>query len=85
MHRKNTHFLTAKCRLVEWFIKETARDTWWHPTVLQVVFAQHSNFRDFWVAPRVLCVPSAGDLHDKAEHSHMYAVDQGLPRFIDCE
>ena len=53
MHRKNTHVLTAKLRLAEWFIKGTARDTLRHTIVLQAVFAQHSYFGDFCVAPRI--------------------------------
>jgi len=52
MHRKNTHFLTAERRLVEWFIKGTASDTQQHTTVQQAVFARQPNFGKFWVAPR---------------------------------
>jgi uncharacterized membrane protein len=50
MHRKNTHVVTAERRLAEWFIKCTARDTCRHTTVLEAVYARHSNFWDFWVA-----------------------------------
>jgi len=41
---------TEHC-LTEWFTMGTAHDKQQRTTVLQAVFAQHSNFRDFGVAP----------------------------------
>jgi len=52
MQRKNTppHTRMPLGRVVQ---KGTARETYGHTTVLQVVSARHSNFGKFWVAPRI--------------------------------
>jgi hypothetical protein len=52
--KKNTHVLAADCHLAECFMKGTARNTQQHTTVLQAVFWQHPNCRDFWVAPCIV-------------------------------
>jgi hypothetical protein len=47
MYWKNTQVHTAQ---TAWLV----HDTWRPTTVIQEVFLWHSNFRDFWVAFRVV-------------------------------